>query len=162
MNLTALQILTLSLCMIALAACFVRRVSAALIAFGALVCAYCSHAPGIGTRELIFWCAATAIVLFLRYLHKDSPSTRRAARAYTAGGAAAGAFLGVLFQYSSGAIISGSAIGAILGVIAYMRTPDSPRYPFGSRPFLDFLCDKGLPAIVGTSIVVITTIAVLQ
>lgn len=162
MDFTALQILTLALCVIALAACFVRRVSAALIAYGALICAHCSGAPAVGTRQLVFWGIATAIVLALRYLQGSDAGTRRAARAYTAGGASVGAFLGVIFSPTSGAVILGSAIGAFLGAMAYMRTPGGPRLAPASRPFFDFLCAKGLPAVVGTSIVAITTVAVLQ
>ena len=46
MNISALVILTLVLCVLALASCFVRRVSASLIAYGAMVCARCAHAVG--------------------------------------------------------------------------------------------------------------------
>lgn len=161
MDFSALQILTLALCAIALAACFVRRVSSALIAYGAMICAHCSGGTGIHTRELVFWGVATAIVLGLRYLLGDDGHDRRAARAYTAGGAAAGAFVGVIVWPGPGGAILGSAAGSFLGAMAYMRMPSSPRYGITSRPFVDFLASRGLPVVVGTSIVAITTVAVL-
>lgn len=161
MNPTALQILTLSLCAIALAACFVRRVSAALIAYGAMVCAFCGHRAGITIDQLTFWGCATAIVLGLRFLQREDRYSKRAARAYVAGGATVGAFLGVLIAPVSGTVIAGSALGTLLGAIAYMRLPSGLHFAIGSREFVDFICVRGLPAIVGTSILAITTAAVL-
>ena len=60
-----------------------------------MVCAHCAHAAAIGTYELVFWGIATAIILGLRWL-RDGDHWRRAALAYTAGGAAVGAFLGAV------------------------------------------------------------------
>ncbi len=161
MDFSALQILTLALCAIALAACFVRRVSSALIAYGAMICAHCSGGTGIHTRELVFWGVATAIVLGLRYLMAGDGHDRRAARGYTAGGAAAGAFVGVLLWPGAGGAILGSAIGTVLGAVAYMRLPSGPHYSIASGEFVNFVASRGLPVIVGTSIVAITTVAVL-
>ncbi len=151
MNISALVILTLVLCVLALASCFVRRVSASLIAYGAMVCAHCAHAAAIGTYELVFWGIATAIIHW-----------RRAALAYTAGGAAVGAFLGAVVAPTQSAIILGSALGSFLGALAYMRTPSSPHVPVGSRVFVEYLAAKSLPAIIACSMVAITTVAVVR
>lgn len=161
MNISALVILTLVLCVLALASCFVRRVSASLIAYGAMVCAHCVHAAAIGTYELVFWGIATAIILGLRWL-RDGDHWRRAALAYTAGGAAVGAFLGAVVAPTQSAIIAGSALGSFLGALAYMRTPSSPHVPVGSRVFVEYLAAKSLPAIIACSMVAITTVAVVR
>lgn len=162
MDISALQILTLALCAIALAACFVPRVSAALIAYGAMICAHYTAGAPINSRELVFWGIATAIVLGLRYLLGNDGLDRRAARAYIAGGGAAGAFVGVLvWPLAAGAIV-GAAAGTFLGAVAYMRLPSGPHLPIASRGFVDYLAGRGLPVIVGTSMVAITTASVLS
>lgn len=162
MDISALQILTLSLCAIALAACFVPRVSAALIAYGAMICAHYTSGVPVRSRELVFWGIATAIVLGLRSLHGNDGMDRRSARAYIAGGAAAGAFVGVIvWPLAAGAIV-GSAAGTFLGAVAYMRMPSGPHLPINSRGFVEYLAGRGLPLIVGTSIVAITTASVLS
>lgn len=161
MDISALQILTLSLCAIALAACFVRRVSAALIAYGAMICAHCSGGVGIHTPQLVFWGVATAIVLALRLLVGDGFTDRRAARAYVAGAAAAGAFVGVLVSPTSAGAIIGSAAGAFMGSLAYARTPAGRGSGLTGKRFVDFLAGKGLPCVVGTSIIAITTVSVI-
>lgn len=161
MDFSALQILTLALCVIAVAACFVERISGALIAYGAMICAHCSGGTGIHTRELIFWGVATALVLGVRFLLGNEVRSRRAALAYTAAGAACGAFVGIVVSPTSAGAIIGSALGAFLGALAYMRTPASPGYTLNSREFISFLSAKGLPAVVAMSIVAITTVSVL-
>ena len=115
----------------------------------------------IGTYELVFWGIATAIILGLRWL-RDGDHWRRAALAYTAGGAAVGAFLGAVVAPTQSAIIAGSALGSFLGALAYMRTPSSPHVPVGSRVFVEYLAAKSLPAIIACSMVAITTVAVVR
>lgn len=161
MDISALQILALALCATAVAGCFAPRVPAALISYGAMICAHCSGGTAIHTEQLVFWGIASGIVFALRFMLPEGSSGRRSALAYTAAGAACGAFVGILVSPSSAGAIIGAAAGVFFGAVAYMRKPASPRYAVASADFAAFLAAKGLPAIVTMSTVAITTVSVL-
>lgn len=110
---------------------------------------------------LIFWGIATAIVIGLEYLLPKNIASSRRGVGYIAGAALAGAFVGLVISHEW--MIVGSVAGAILGGIAYSRTPAGSVMEFPSSKFLNYLCAKGLPAvvtmcIVGTSVLWLTAI----
>ena len=74
---------------------------------------------------------------------------------YIAGAALAGTFVGLAMSHEW--MIIGAVAGATLGGIAYSRTPAGRIMEFPSSKFLNYLCAKGLPAVVtmcmvGTSV----------
>lgn len=155
-----LYIISLILCVLALAACFLRGGYGTIAAYAAMLCAYFAPDSPIDGSQLAFWGVATAIVLGLEFLQRGSAASA-AARAYTVGGAITGAVLGVLCQPSSGAVIIGSAIGAVLGAVAFTRLPSGSRHALSSREFLDFLCARGLPAVVCASLLTVVALSVI-
>ncbi|MCM1440184.1 MAG: hypothetical protein NC131_13425 [Roseburia sp.] len=161
MELPVNAIISLILCVVALVACFLPRVPAAIIAFIAMVYAYASGMGAIMSDMLVFWGVAAALVLGIRLLLGIDTNGGNAPRAYVAGGAAAGAFVGILVSPTSAGAILGSAAGAFLGSAAYMRTPASPQLGIASKPFVQFMAALGLPAVVTTSMVAITTVSIL-
>ncbi|MCM1076909.1 MAG: hypothetical protein NC411_06075 [Bacteroides sp.] len=96
--------------------------------------------------SLIFWGVATVIVLILQFLLPKGISSSRRGVGYIAGAALAGALAGL--TVSHGWMIIGSVIGAALGGVAYSRTPAGKVMEFPSSKFLNYLCAKGLPAVV--------------
>ncbi|MDE5664671.1 MAG: hypothetical protein K2G17_03225 [Duncaniella sp.] len=107
------------------------------------------------TNSLIFWGIATAIVICLEYMLPKKITSSRRGVGYIAGAALAGTFVGLTISHEW--MIVGAVAGAILGGIAYSRTPAGSIMEFPSSKFLNYLCAKGLPAVVtmcmaGTSV----------
>lgn len=107
------------------------------------------------TNSLIFWGIATAIVICLEYMLPKKITSSRRGVGYIAGAALAGTFVGLAISHEW--MIVGAVAGAILGGIAYSRTPAGSIMEFPSSKFLNYLCAKGLPAVVtmcmaGTSV----------
>lgn len=103
------------------------------------------------TTSLIFWGVATLIVLGLEYLLPKNVVSSRRGVGYIAGAALAGAFVGLAISHEW--MVVGSAVGAILGGIAYSRTPVGTIMEFPSSKFLNYLCAKGLPAVITMCII---------
>lgn len=157
-----LTIFSLVLAGIAVSSCFIPRFPAAIASFIALVLVYFgSAAIPLGSQTLIFWGIATIIVVALNYLQPKALTAARQGHAYVTGGTLIGTLLGYLAGPVTAYFIIGSAIGAFLGAWAYMRTPASPHLPITSRPFTQYLCAKGLPAIVSFSMAAIVIACVL-
>ena len=76
---------------------------------------------------LVFWGVATAIVLAIGYMLPRAVATSRKGVGYIT--------------------------GAVLGGIAYSKTPAGRPMEFPSSKFLNYLCAKGLPAVVTVAIV---------
>ncbi|MCM1355577.1 MAG: hypothetical protein NC212_04120 [Staphylococcus sp.] len=112
------------------------------------------------TDSLIFWGVAAVIVIALQYLLPRNVVESRRGVGYMAGAALAGAFVGMVISH--GWMVVGAVIGAVLGAIAYSRTPVGKMMEFPSSKFLNYLCAKGLPAvitmcIVGTTVLWLTS-----
>lgn len=158
----SITVITVSLSAIALVACYVPRVPAAVIGYGALVCAHCLKGEDfVSTGMLVFWGIATLIIFALRWLQPMLLTSMRSGVPYVATGAIAGTAIGAVIGLSSAPIIIGAAIGAFLGTTAYMRTPKGLRYSLASPAFIEYFCAKGFPIMVACSTVAISLIVVL-
>ncbi len=107
------------------------------------------------TNSLIFWGISTGIVICLEYMLPKKITSSRRGVGYIAGAALAGTFVGLAMSHEW--MIIGAVAGATLGGIAYSRTPAGRIMEFPSSKFLNYLCAKGLPAVVtmcmvGTSV----------
>lgn len=96
--------------------------------------------------ELIFWGIATAIVVAIQYLLPANVTASRRGVGYIVGATLAGMSVGLTLGREW--VTIGAAVGAILGGIAYSRTPDGRSIKFPSSKFLNYLCAKGLPTVV--------------
>lgn len=161
MTLTTLQILSISAAAIAVIACFFPRIPSVLAAWLGLLLAHFAGAPYVTGNVLLFWGIASAIVLMLNVLQPKALVLTRAGQTHIVAGAIAGTALGYACAPVVAAIIIGAIAGAFLGAVAFMTLPGGPKAKIGSPEFLQYLCAKGLPAVVCCSQAAIVLAAVL-
>lgn len=112
-------------------------------------------------KSLIFWGVATLIVIALAFTLPQRVSSSRRGLGYIAGAAIAGGMVGLIISHPW--MVIGAIVGAVLGGIAYSKTPAGKALEFPSSKFLNYLCAKGLPAVVtmciaGTALMWLITI----
>lgn len=118
-------------------------VPAAVIAYVALMFMKWSGHITVGVPTLVFWGIAALLVLMIA-----STSTAKRPGSYTptlyiAGATLAGTVTGLIISHA--AMVAGACLGAIIGAIAYSRTPAGRQ----SSPGLPKLLGaEGLPAVV--------------
>lgn len=161
MTFTALSIITLVLAFAAVVATFVPRMPSAVASFAALVCAHFAGAVYVDAKVIIFWGVATAIVLGLRILQPSGLVNSTRGHGYVALGTLAGVLLGYVCSPVAAALILGGCAGAFLGAVAFMRTPAGQLCAVTSQRFIDFLCAKGLPCVVTTSMAAISVASLI-
>ncbi len=133
---------------IALVMAFFRRLPAVVFAYAAMLTASLSGLADFSSDQLWFWGAAALIALLITYGVPDRISKSR--RLYTVGATAVGAVIGLALG-TQAAVIIASACGALLGYMAWGKTPAGRRSTPTGRP-LDELASVGLPAVVNFSI----------
>ena len=74
---------------------------------------------------------------------------------YVALATIAGTAIGYMISPTAASVILCASAGAVLGAIAYMRTPAAPSIAIASSRFVEYLCAKGLPCVVTTSMAAI-------
>ena len=127
---------------------FARRIPAPLVTFAGLAVAAFSGMTAFGSGSLWFWGMAALIASGIAYL--EPVPAPRAMRIYTVAGALAGAFVGLVAGTQTWVIVA-SAAGAVLGRLAYARTPR------GASGALrrDALAAVALPAVVNFSMLML-------
>lgn len=108
------------------------------------------------TSLLVFWSVASLLVIALDFMLPRSISRSTRGLGYIAGGTLAGLFTGVLISPSW--LVAGAVLGAMAGGMAYALTPEGRILRFPSAGFLNYLCAKGLPAVVNLSVATLTMI----
>lgn len=129
---------------------FLSKRFAALAAYCGLLGIWLTN-NHFSSTSLIFWGIVTGIVLVIEYLLPKHVATSTRGVGYMAGAALAGTFVGLAISHEW--MIVGAVAGVLLGGIAYSRTPAGSVMEFPSSKFLNYLCAKGLPAVVTTCIV---------
>ncbi len=105
--------------------------------------------PLYPTWVLIFYGAATLMVMGLRYISpKGEPDGQITGNLYLGLGALMGCLLGMIDPRF---MLLGTIIGTIIGQIAFSRTPNGKWLLFSKSNFIQYLCAKGLPAIVAVA-----------
>lgn len=155
MTTNVLEIFALLLAGVAVGGSFMPRFPAVLPAWLGMLCMRFVATGYVNTKTLIFWGLASLIVLALNILQPKALTAARQGHAYVVGATVVGIVLGYLLAPMAAAITLGGIAGAALGAIAYMRTPDSPKFSIASPEFLQYLCAKGLPAVVACSMAAI-------
>ncbi|MDE6175135.1 MAG: hypothetical protein K2F88_06190 [Duncaniella sp.] len=138
-------ILTVILLLAGLGLVFISNRYGIITVYAGLCCA-ASKASLPVTNTLIFWGIATVIVVALSFMLPKSVSGSRRGLGYIAGAALAGAMVGLVISHAW--MIIGGVAGALLGGIAYSKTPAGKALGFPSSKFLNYLCAKGLPAVI--------------
>lgn len=119
--------------------------------------------PGIHLEvgTYLFWGTAMLIVIALNYILPHGVAASRLGIPYIFTAALAGMLVGLAISHA--AMITGAVFAAVLGGVAYARTPKGQVLTFPSRKFWNYLCAKGLPAvisycIIGTAIPIIAAV----
>lgn len=99
----------------------------------------------------MFWGVAMLIVIALNTILPRSVATSRVGVPYIVTSTLAGMLVGLTLSHA--AMIGGAIIGAILGGIAFARTPSGSVLAFPTYRFWNYLCAKGLPAIISLCII---------
>ncbi len=148
---TFLLIIAILFLAAALLLSFADATWAAVAAFIALCFTGLLPDVALGATMFIFWGVAVAIVVALRFMLPETVRKSRLGLPYISGGALAGMLVGLALS-SHAAIVAGAFVGAVLGGVAYARTPAGKVLEFPTSKFLNYLCAKGLPAVVTMSI----------
>jgi len=153
-----LQIILLvlgSLCLVAaLALTLVPRWVAAVPAYVGLVLLHWSYYIAVPWGTFAFWGVATLLTVGLFYLSPSGePDGNRSSNLYVALGAMAGGLLGILV--APRIMMLGVVLGALMGQLAYSRTPAGKWMQPMSTTFWRYFAAKCLPAIVAVAIVCI-------
>lgn len=155
MTISTLAIIALLLAAAAVVGCFIPRFPAVVPAWIALLLMRLAGKPYATNQTLTFWGIAAVIVIMLAILQPRALTGARQGHAYVAGATIAGTLLGYLVSPVAATIILGGTVGAFLGTLAYMRTPKGPHFAVASSEFMQYLCAKGLPAVVSCAMAAI-------
>jgi hypothetical protein len=129
-----------------------RWTIAAVAAFAGLCLLHWSKYIYLPLKTFIFWGIATLIVVGITRLSpKGEPDGKNTSNLYIGVSALAGCLLGILV--SARIMILGVVLGAIIGQIAYSRTPDGKWMKFPTSTFIKYFCAKSLQVIVTVSMI---------
>ena len=95
----------------------------------------------------MFWGVAMLIVIALNTILPRSVATSRVGVPYIVTSTLAGMLVGLTLSHAA------MICGAILGGIAFARTPSGSVLAFPTHRFWNYLCAKGLPAIISLCII---------
>ncbi len=149
-------VLACILAVVGLVTMFLPRVPAVLAGYLALVSAHFAGAVFVSSQVLWFWGVATALVLGLRVLQPRALADASQGHWFTAAGTIAGAFAGFAISATQAAVILGGAAGAFVGTAAFSRTATGSVLRQRQGAFVQYLCAKGIPALVCASMSVMT------
>ena len=100
----------------------------------------------------IFYGVATAMVLGLKYISpRGEPDGRTTGNLYLGLGALMGCLLGMLIDARF--MLLGTVLGAIMGQLAFSRTPHGKWLMLSKSNFIQYLCARGLPAIIAVAMI---------
>lgn len=116
------------------------------VAFSGLVAFGFSGIAPMGPDLFIFWGIAALIAVGVNFMLPREVACSRIGMGYVAAGALVGLVVGLLLNEA--AMIIGAVLGAVAGGIAFSRTPAGRAVDFPSSRFLNYICAKGLPAVI--------------
>lgn len=129
---------------------FVPKPWSAPLAWAGLLSLAISDTIESSSSILIFWGIAALIAWGINIMLPRAVARSSMGVAYMTGAALAGTSVGMLL--SGAGMIAGSVLGAFCGALAFSRTPAGNTLHFPSKQFVNYLCAKGLPAVVTTCI----------
>ena len=129
---------------------FIPKAWAAPVAWVGLFLLWYADCVTSPWSTMLFWGVAAAIAWGINVLLPKPIANSSMGVGYITGAALAGTLVGMLL--SNAGMIIGSVLGAFCGAMAFSRTPAGEPMHFPSRQFVNYLCAKGLPAVVTTCI----------
>ena len=125
---------------------------AALPAYAGLWLLHLSTYTTFPKWVLIFYGIATAMVVGIRFMSpKGEPDGKLTGNLYIGLGALMGCLLGMLIEARF--MLLGTILGAIMGQVAFSRTPHGKWLLLSKSNFIQYLCAKGLPAVVAVAMI---------
>lgn len=157
---TILLIISSILMAVSVVLAFLPSKWSVVIAWTGLLTAAIGAGGDFPVATTVFWAIASIIVLIIDRLLPAEIAKASRGNGYIAGATLAGTLVGLVLSHAG--MIVGAVIGAFCGAMAYSRTPAGNILAFPSGKFLNYLCAKGLPAIitmctVGTAIGLLST-----
>lgn len=140
-----------ALILISVALAYVSVTYGVVAAFAALCVAGMFPGVSFGWEMYVFWGVAALIVVALHFTLPRSVSSSRTGVPYIVTASLAGMLAGLAVSHA--AMTVGSAVAAVLGGVAFARTPSGRQLGFPSRRFWNYLCAKALPAVIALSII---------
>ncbi len=129
-----------------------RWVVAAVPAFVGLLLLHWSYFIAVPLSTFLFWGVATVMVWGINYMSPQGEiDGKRSSNIYVGASAMAGALLGMLVD--ARIMVLGVVLGAVVGQLAYSRTPHGRWLSQSGATFVQYFCAKCLPVIVAVSIV---------
>ena len=133
---------------------------AAVPAYVGLWLMHWSYYIAIPMMTFVFWGIATLITVGLYYLSPSGePDGNKSSNLYVGFTAMAGGMLGILL--APRIMVLGVVLGAVVGQLAYSRTPAGRWMMTPSSLFWKYFAAKCLPAIVAVSIVCIAVMGIV-
>lgn len=145
-------IITIAILTAAAILAFFNTTYAPVVAFLGLCVTGMLPESAISMSAYIFWGIAMLISVSLGFILPPTVARSRLGLAYICGASLAGMLVGLAVS-SHAAMVAGAFIGAVLGGVAYAKTPAGKVLEFPTSRFLNYLCAKGLPVVVTMSIV---------
>lgn len=146
------------LLVLAVALTFYSTTYGSAVAFLALCTSGLLPGVHLGATTYMFWGVAMLIVIALNYILPHAVVASRLGVSYIFTASLAGMLIGLSISHA--AMIVGAFSAAILGGVAYGRTPKGRQLAYPTPRFWNYLCAKGLPAVISFSITG-TTIPIL-
>ncbi len=110
--------------------------------------------------KIAMWTMATMIVVALRrYQPAGEPDGRNTGNLYVGLASIMGALLGIAM--GSNFVLIGTIVGAVIGLMAYSRTPYGKWIKFANSTFIQYFCARCLPAIVAVAMIGISVESIL-
>ena len=133
---------------------------AAVPAFAGLVLLHLSYTIAVPSITFVFWGIATLITTGLYYLSPSGePDGNSSSNLYVGFTAMAGGMLGIML--APRVMVLGVILGAMMGQLAYSRTPAGKWMLSPSMLFWRYFAAKCLPAIVAVAIVCIAVMGIV-
>lgn len=134
--------------------------TAAVPAYVGLWLMHWSYYIAVPMMTFVFWGIATLITVGLYYLSPSGePDGNKSSNLYVGFTAMAGGMLGILL--APRIMVLGVVLGAVVGQLAYSRTPAGRWMMTPSSLFWKYFAAKCLPAIVAVSIVCIAVMGIV-
>ncbi len=114
------------------------------------------------TSLLISWGIIVATVIIIDLLLPQGVVKATNGMAYMAVGGLVGLFVG-LVAFSPAWVVAGAAAGLFLGALAFSRLPSGRELRFHSSRFFQYICAKGLPAVVALGLIgIVILLAIME
>lgn len=109
------------------------------------------YVTAIPSTSLTFWGIATLLILGIDFLSPKTKNGFEIGAVYLGIGTLAGMLIGLAID--STLTVAGAFVGAVIGELAFARTPHGKHLLFHSSTIIHYFCARGLRIIVTVSMI---------